>query len=125
MNNKEIIMDNQMRTNIDFTRPQSLNIGKHYLYRERSVNGKHQEPRIVTFVNYAPCPAIVIIKFSNGRVQRCLREDLFELENVTMYQKASLVLKPVYQQYFALIKINLANIYRIFKLKVSWGKPIV
>ena len=118
-------MDNLMRTNIDFTRPQSLNIGERYLYRERNVNGKHQAPRIVTFVNYAPCPAIVIIKFSNGKVQRCLREDLFELRIVTLYQKASLVLMSAYQQYFALIKINLANMYRIFKLKVSWGKPIV
>lgn len=125
MNNTEIIMDIQMRKNIGFTRPRSLHIGERYLFRERNVNGNHQTPRIVTFVNYAPCPAIVIIKFSNGKVQRCLREDLFELRIVTLYQKASLVLKPVYQQYFALIKINFANIYRIFKLKVSWGKPIV
>ena len=116
MNNTEIILDIQMKQISEFTRPGSLNYGALYLYRERTVSGKHQAPRIVTFVNYAPCPAIVIIKFSDGRVQRCLREDLFEPRVVTLYQYASQVLKSLFQQYFTIAKMHFTDIYQKFKI---------
>jgi hypothetical protein len=101
-----------MRTNFEFTRPQSLKIGEVYLYREHNIDGNHQVPRVVSFVNYAPCPAIVIIKFSNGRAQRCLREDLFEPKIVARYQKAAKELFSFFQHYITLVKIHLANIYQ-------------
>jgi hypothetical protein len=68
-----------MTAKFDFTRPISFTIGESYLYWERNIDGNQQTPTIVRFVDYTPCPAIVIIKNHDRRKQRCLRDDLFEL----------------------------------------------
>lgn len=67
------------KTTFQFIRPYSLEYGKVYFYREREFDGERKTPSIVKFVTYDPCPAIVIIRDFGGRRNRCLRDDLFEL----------------------------------------------
>ena len=105
-----------MTTKIEFARPQSLDIGKIYLYRERNYEGERQTTTAVKFVNYSPCPAIVIIKLRNGSKQRCLREDLFEFRIVERYQAAWIVLISIFRRYTTLVKIRLANIYQDIRI---------
>ena len=94
-----------MTVNIEFSRPQSLDIGKTYLFRDRDSDGGRQSVSAVTFVNYTPCPAIVIIKFAHNEYHRCLREDLFELEFAEKYQVLWIELISILRRYKALLRV--------------------
>ena len=53
--------------------PQTLIHGKTYLLIDSKNLTPEQNTAIVEFVGYDPCPAIVIIKASDGVKQRCQR----------------------------------------------------
>ena len=59
-------------------RPETLQLGELYLFRERSINGKYQDSSVVKFNNYTACPAYVIIQNKDGKKIRCPRDDLFK-----------------------------------------------
>ena len=53
--------------------PKTLIHGKAYLLRESKNSISEHNTAIVEFAGYDPCPAIVIVKMSDGGKQRCLR----------------------------------------------------
>jgi hypothetical protein len=103
-------------TNIEFIRPQTLDTGEIYLYRERNYHGLRQTTTEVRFVNYTPCPAVVIIKHRNGSKQRCLREDLFEFKYAVRYQAAWIELMPLVCRYATFVKIRLVHVYQSIRI---------
>jgi hypothetical protein len=105
---------------IVFIRPQSLDSGEIYLFRERNYHGMRQTITTVKFVNYTPCPAIVIIKYMNGSKQRCLREDLFEFRITEGYQAAWIKLISLFRRYTNLGKIRLENIYQNIRIALLY-----
>ena len=62
-------------------RPQTLELGKLYLHRERLLNSMHQDPAVVMFSSYTACPAFVIVQDNSGEKKRCPRDDLFVLND--------------------------------------------
>jgi len=65
----------------NFNRPQTLQLGEFYIYRERSIFGKHPGASVVIFSCYTACPAFVIIQNKSGKKIRCPRDDLFALND--------------------------------------------
>ena len=110
-----------MIVNIKFTRPDSFANGKNYLFRERGYFGERQSVEKVTFVDYSPCPAIVIIKLASGSKRRCLREDLFESRIVSEYLSKSVALRSSIRHYTALVKTALAMF--IQNLRLAFVNP--
>jgi len=108
--NSEIIIGNQMTTTPNFTRPQSFKTDEIYFFRERNIDGNRQSPIVVRFLNYAPCPAIVIIDHPDGSKQRCLRGDLFELR-VDNERLLLIKLLSLFRRYSAKVEISLKNTY--------------
>jgi hypothetical protein len=82
-------------TTFQYFRPQSLESGKVYLYREHRVDGEFGALKIVKFIAYDPCPAIVVIRDTGGLKTRCLREDLFELKE-DQRKQASMQLSSIF-----------------------------
>ena len=97
-----------MIVNIEFTRPDSFDNGKKYLFRERNYDGERRSIETVKFVDYTPCPAIVIIRIENGNRQRCLREDLFESKIVSRYLSKTIELSSSIRHYTTMVKTALA-----------------
>jgi hypothetical protein len=98
----------QMIVNIEFTRPDSFDNGRKYLFRERNCHGERRSIETVKFVDYTPCPAIVIIRIENGSIQRCLREDLFESRIVSRYLSKTIELSSSIRNYTTMVKTALA-----------------
>ena len=97
-----------MIINLEFTRPESFYIGRKYLFRERNYLGERRSIETVKFVDYTPCPAIVIIKLDNGCKQRCLREDLFESRIDPSYLSITIKLSSSIRRYTTMVKTALA-----------------
>lgn len=64
-----------------FIRPYTFERGKYYIFRERQLGSGRKAPSVVKFIAYDACPAWVIIQDSRGLKMRCLREDIFEINN--------------------------------------------
>jgi hypothetical protein len=107
-----------MITKKGFYRPQSLNNGDIYIFRERNYIGERQSSIPITFVDYTPCPAIVIIKFRNGIKQRCLREDIFELRLIEKYQAVGIEFISTFRRYSTLVKSHFTNIYMTIRISL-------
>jgi hypothetical protein len=63
-----------MSNPLDLTHPSTLEPGKIYLRQTSVIPGDRLTP--VEFVDYSPCPAIIIIKNGCAR-ERCPREELY------------------------------------------------
>ena len=110
-----------MTVNVQLIRPLTLNIGEIYLFRERDIQGTHHSLATVTFVNYTPCPAIVIIKHNNGSKQRCLRDDLFESRSNSKYPAAGIELISVFRSHISYLFDHLSIVFQ--DLKTSLFHP--
>lgn len=88
----EILNCMNKTTTLQFIHPYSLKAGKNYLLRERQLDSGRKVPSIVKFVAYDPCPAFVIIQDSRGLKIRCLREDIFEINNNLRHHPSNLKL---------------------------------
>ncbi len=97
-----------MKVDPNFIRPQTFNIGKNYFFSERDFDGERRTILKVTFVNYTPCPAIVIIKQIDGRIHRCLREDLFESKFVFKSLRRGEEIKSTFQHYVRIARTTIA-----------------
>ena len=53
--------------------PQTLIQGKTYLLRDGSAQAAPQNNSIVEFIGYDPCPAVIIVRVSDGVKHRCQR----------------------------------------------------
>jgi len=53
--------------------PQTLIHGKIYLLKDGSARAAPHNTSIVEFIGYDPCPAIVIVRVSDGVKHRCQR----------------------------------------------------
>lgn len=65
--------------------PLTLNEGKDYLLRVHQDNGHNLVYLPVRFINYHPCPAIVVVSDGNGQFRRLPRDDVFSVESI-VYQ---------------------------------------
>ncbi len=54
--------------------PSELHQGASYLYRHRNNGSSSYVP--VIFLDYTPCPAVIIIRDEGGNCRRCAREEL-------------------------------------------------
>jgi hypothetical protein len=98
---------NLMKADPKFIRPQSFKIGKNYLFSERDFDGERRTILKVTFVNYTPCPAIVIIKHIDERKHRCLREDLFESKFFFKSLTRDAEIKSTFQHYVGIARTTI------------------
>ncbi len=62
------------------TRPKTLDNGKEYYLRVRQANGSYPTYIPIKFIDYDPCPALVLITQGDGHIWRAAREDLFTTE---------------------------------------------
>ena len=60
--------------------PDTLDIGGKYPLRPRNNNGHEPDYIPVTFVGYDSCPALVVVRDSQGNLLRIPREDVFTYE---------------------------------------------
>lgn len=109
-----------MKENIAFIRPESFDNGKDYLFRERNNYGEQRSIKVVTFVDYTPCPAIVIVKFENGSKRRCLREDIYESRIVPKYLINSLEFRSSIVHYTEMLKTTLVMFIHNLRVACSY-----
>lgn len=62
---------------IKLIRPITFTVGETYLFAKHY---SESEAMLVQFLQYDPCPAIMIVRAPDGQVFRCLRDDLFTPE---------------------------------------------
>ena len=65
-------------------RPPTFEKGRSYLLRQRHGNGKDSGYVPVKFLEYEPCPAVVMVCDGEGKLWRIPREDLFTCELAPM-----------------------------------------
>lgn len=61
-------------------RPHTLNIDNEYFLRFHQDKGQCPVYLPVRFVNYDPCPAMVVIRKGDGKLWKVPREDVFTAE---------------------------------------------
>jgi len=59
------------------TRPYTLDYGKEYYLQIHQDNGSYPSYLPVKFVNYDPCPAMIVVSKGDGQLWKVPREDIF------------------------------------------------
>lgn len=72
-----MVIKQPMMPTIELIRPLTFIDGEKYLFVEHLPD---KDVKLVQFLNYDPCPAIIIVRASDGQVIRCLRDDLFSIK---------------------------------------------
>jgi len=67
-----------MDTNLhSLTRPETLEPGVEYIWREKARDGAAPAGSGVRFLGYTACPAVVIVADRSGKVVRLPRDEIF------------------------------------------------